>query len=364
MINYKGTPLFGEDSSVSHTSEFFAIAGTILFWLLFLIFTFIIKPLPKKPEYKEVQIVLSSTPVVQKTEEAPAPAEAASASSASQAIVETPAEEAPAVESPAVETPAPKSEPVPVKETPKPAAKPVEKPATKKVETQKPQPQKTQTQAVKQEEIYVNDFEDAWAKQLSQPKPNAVKQFRDDLFDDESEQSQNTNQSRTVTTENSTSGTVGTAALGNIEGIKSEKQNENKNENSTYGSTIGQVRDTQELGTSENGAGKNSEKSNGKDKNSVVWTDGTGARSYYNLDTELSQKAKNSMQVSRPTPFTISFSVDSDGNVMSTTIEIKNEFILSDIIKKEMKEKISSWKFGKGSGISKAQFDWILSPGN
>ena len=38
----------------------------------------------EKPKYKEVQIVLSSTPVVQKTEEAPAPAEAASASAASE----------------------------------------------------------------------------------------------------------------------------------------------------------------------------------------------------------------------------------------------------------------------------------------
>ena len=74
MIIYKGKPLLGEDSSVSNTSEFFAIAGTIVFWLLFLIFSFVIKPQPKK-KYKEVQIVLSSTPVVQKTEEAPAPAE-------------------------------------------------------------------------------------------------------------------------------------------------------------------------------------------------------------------------------------------------------------------------------------------------
>ena len=153
MIEYKGTPLFGEGSSVSHTSEFFAIAGTVLFWLLFLLFTFVIKPLPKKPEYKEVQIVLSSTPVVQKSEEAPAPAEAAGASAASQAIVETPAEEAPAVEAPVVETAAPKSEPVPVKETPKPVEKKVEtpKPAAKKVEAPKPQPQKTQTPAAKTE---------------------------------------------------------------------------------------------------------------------------------------------------------------------------------------------------------------------
>ena len=70
------------------------------------------------------------------------------------------------------------------------------------------------------------------------------------------------------------------------------------------------------------------------------------------------------MLVTKDTPFTITFSVDPDGNVMATTIEIKNEFMLSDIIKTEMLDKISKWKFGKGTGISKAQFDWILSPGN
>ena len=121
MINYKGTPLFGEDSSVSHTSEFFAIAGTILFWLIFLIFSFVIKPQPKK-QYKEVQIVLSSTPVVQKSEEAPAPAEQAAAPAASSE---------PVVEK-VVETPAPK-------ETPKaePVQKAVETQVPKKTETPK-----------------------------------------------------------------------------------------------------------------------------------------------------------------------------------------------------------------------------------
>ena len=138
MINYKGTPLLGEDSNPQHPSEFFAIAGTVLFWLIFSICSLVIKPQPDKPKYKEVQIVLSSTPVVQKTEEAPAPAEAASASAASsESVVEQ-----------VVETPAPKVEPAPVvKETP-PAPKAVEK----KVETPKPKPEpkkeapKTQTQ--------------------------------------------------------------------------------------------------------------------------------------------------------------------------------------------------------------------------
>ena len=88
MIEYRGTPLFGEGSSISHTSEFFAIAGTILFWLIFLIFALVIKPQPKK-KYKEVQIVLSSTPVMQKTEEAAASSEQAIAPAAASAPEET-----------------------------------------------------------------------------------------------------------------------------------------------------------------------------------------------------------------------------------------------------------------------------------
>ena len=81
MINYRGKPVLGPDSSTKNTSEFFALAGTVLFWLLFMIFSFVIKPQPKK-QYKEVQIVLSSTPVVQKSEESPAPAEQAASSAA------------------------------------------------------------------------------------------------------------------------------------------------------------------------------------------------------------------------------------------------------------------------------------------
>ena len=153
MINYKGTPIIGEDSNPQHTSEFFAIAGTVLFWIIFSIFSVVIKPQPEKPKYKEVQIVLSSTPVVQKTEEAPAPAEAASESAASsESIVEQ------VVETPVVETPAPKVETAPVVketppapksvektvETPKPKAQP--KPEPKK-EAPKTQTQKTQTPA-------------------------------------------------------------------------------------------------------------------------------------------------------------------------------------------------------------------------
>lgn len=363
MINYKGTPLFGQDSSVSHTSEFFAIAGTIVFWLLFLIFSFVIKPQPKK-QYKEVQIVLSSTPVVQKTEEAPAPAEAASASEAS-----APSE--PAQVQPVIETP-----PAPaVKETPKPAPKKVETPKTtaqpkkepaktqsqpKSAEKPVPAPQKTVSEPIE----YAVDLSGGVDFNKIHKNTTVDNSVFDSMESDENNFSDNDSSSRIVKGQSSMTGTGGTISTNNKEGLTSESNQGSKTEETRHGAEIDKVRNTKEVGPSETGAGRSSEKSAGKDKNSVIWTNGTGARTYYSLDTNLSDKAKNSMQVSKPTPFTISFSVDADGNVMGTTIEIKNEFILSDIIKKEMKEKISSWKFGKGSGISKAQFDWILSPGN
>ena len=376
MINYKGTPLLGEDSNPQHTSEFFAIAGTVLFWLIFSIFSFVIKPQPEKPKYKEVQIVLSSTPVVQKTEEAPAPAEAASASAASsETVVEQ------VVETPVVETPAPKVETTPVvKETP-PAPKPVEK----KVETSKPkaqpkpepkkeapkaQTQKTQTPApAKKVEpvetpIYKSNDE-LLAEQLSKTRK------RDENFDpfandkDDNENSTISDSPKVVITQNTIAGEAAKASNNDSSSIKSSaSQKDTNNYDVTAGKEFDKIRDAKELGKSDSGNGNNPNKSNSSDKNSITWTDGASSRSVYSFDTELSQKAKSSMQVSKPTPFTITFSVDADRNVMATTIVIKNEFILSEIIMKEMKEKISSWKFGKGSGISKARFDWILSPGN
>ena len=352
MIIYKGKPLLGEDSSVSNTSEFFAIAGTILFWLIFLIFSFVIKPQPKK-QYKEVQIVLSSTPVVQKSEESPAPVEAASASaqSAQNQIVE--------------ESPAPAPAPEPVQKT-------VEKPAAKKTETPKPGTKKTDSVKPKSKQpstvaptpIYKSN-EELLEEQLRNKKTT-----RDDNYDpwanetDEVEIQQNENKN-VVNGKNTMSGKAGDAVdNSSVDKVTSEQKAIENNDNITHEKDFNAIRGANEIGSSETGAGNTPEKSTGNDKRSVIWTEGTSARSFYNLDTELSQKAKSSMQVSKPTPFTITFSVDSDGNVMPTTIEIKNEFILSDIMKKEMKEKISKWKFGKGNGISKAQFDWILSPGN
>lgn len=59
-------PLFGEDSSPHITSMLVSAIVTLVCWIIFCVLCFVIKFKPKTPEYKEVQIVLSSTPVVEK----------------------------------------------------------------------------------------------------------------------------------------------------------------------------------------------------------------------------------------------------------------------------------------------------------
>ena len=370
MINYKGKPLLGEDSSVSNTSEFFAIAGTILFWLIFLIFSFVIKPQPKK-HYKEVQIVLSSTPVVQKTEESPAPAEQAASAASSPEIVEAPAVEAP------VETPSPA--PV-VKETP--AAKPVEKkvetpkaqtqpkPAAKKepapvkkTETPKPAPQKTEPA----EPVLYKSTEELMAEQFAnKPKKTISDADLDMMFANMEDANSSSAKTNTYVKGSSTiEGALGSVTTDSERKTSTaSKQTKNDTSSDATRGKLGNIANANETGTANNINGKSETPTKGNDKDAITWANGAAARTVYNFDTTLSAKARNSMYVSKATPFTISFSVDANGNVMPSSITISNEFMLTDIIKSEMIEKISAWKFGSGTGISKAVFTWYLKPSN
>ena len=373
MINYKGTPLLGEDSNPQHTSEFFAIAGTVLFWLLFLIFSFVIKPQPKKPEYKEVQIVLSSTPVVQKTEEAPAPAEQAAAPAAASQPAEA------VVETPVVETPAPKPEPAPVvKETP-PAPKPVEK----KVETPKPKPQpkpepkkespKTQTQktqtpapAKKVEPVepieYAVDPMEAFAQQTKkQPK----KEFDWSQFDDEPAETQTSNQVKTVQNkEPAFSGTAGTStptADQKVTSTSSNANNKSQNASTSTSSALEGIRNSTFKGNAANGVQSESTaktKTSGSGKVEMEMSNGR-SRALINPERpviNLSAQAAATIDASKLV--TIRFKVLEAGNV--TEIMITPESILSAIVRDEIKAQIGKWLFEAADYTATATFEYKI----
>lgn len=360
MIEYKGTPLFGEGSSVSHTSEFFAIAGTVLFWLLFLIFSFVIKPQPKK-KYKEVQIVLSSTPVVQKSQDASAPAEAASASAANeQSEVVT--------EAPAVETPAPKSEPV---------QKPAENPKPKTQTQPKKEPAKTQTQpkaapkpapapqkTVSEPPVYAFDLSDGIDFNKIPKKTNIDNSKFDSMFDDEPEEQNNQNNPQKVETKNSISPEIsGRSADNSQDQIYSKTSNELNNQD-VSDNTKNRLSDIQKSGKNdylESGENQtNFEKFT--DSGTMKWTKGTGRRLKNALDKNLASINEMRGQLSKETPFTISFSVDSNGHVIRSSIQISNTAMLTSNVKNEMIDHICMLAFTSGEGTASAEFIWKLSP--
>lgn len=374
MINYKGTPLLGEDSNPQHTSEFFAIAGTVLFWLIFTIFSFAIKPQPKKPEYKEVQIVLSSTPVVQKTEEAPAPAEAAAASAASsESVVEQ------VVETPVVETPVPKVEPAPVKETP-PAPKPVEK----KVETPKPKAQpksepkkeapKTQTQktqtpapAKKAEPVEQVLYQDPMEAFNNQTKKQAKKDFDWSMLDDEPAETQAASQTKTVTSkEPAFSGTAGTSSTTATEKVTSSTTTSTSKSQSASSSTsksLEGIKNSSFKGNAANGVQSETSVKAAQSGSGKVVMEMSNGRSRALLDPAkpvINLSAQAAATIDSSITVTIKFRVVEAGNVPRAEITITPESTLHQLVRDEIRNQISTWRFEPDDLAATATFEYKI----
>lgn len=368
MINYRGKPLFGEDSSVSNTSEFFAIAGTIVFWLLFLIFSFVIKPQPKK-KYKEVQIVLSSTPVVQKTEEAPVPAEAASASAAS-------AQSEPAQVQPVVETPAPKAESVPVVEKPatKPAPKKVETPKTKaqpkkepaKTQTQPkpaekpaPAPQKTVSEPIE----YAVDPMEAFAAQTAK---KTKQEFDWSQFDDdEPAETSISTQSRTVQNNAPAfSGSAGTAATSDSSKVTSTSSNAGSKSNTTSSSTASAlqgIKNSTFKGNAANGVQSETSaktKTSGSGKVEMEMSNGRSRALLSPASPVINLSAPAAATIDASITVSISFKVNEKGNVSGVTISPASAF--KEIVKQEITGQLLEWIFEPADYSATATFEYKI----
>ena len=354
MIEYKGTPLFGEGSSVSHTSEFFAIAGTVLFWLLFLIFSFVIKPQPKK-KYKEVQIVLSSTPVVQKTEKASAPSEAAGASSAS--AQSEPVQIQPVVETPA---PAPKAEPVQkTVETPKPKTQTQPKPAS--AAKPAPAPQQTMSEPIE----YAVDPMEAFAAQTAK---KTKQDFDWSQFDDDDEPAETTTstQSRTVqNNEPAFSGSAGTAATEDSSKVTSTSSSTGSKSDTASSSTsnaLQEIKNSTFKGNAANGVQSETSaktKTSGTGKVEMEMSNGRSRALLYPEKPAINLSAPAAATIDKSTPaVSVTFKVLESGNVIE--IKITPESVLSQIVRDEIKNQISKWRFEPADYIATATFEYKI----
>ena len=362
MINYKGKPLLGEDSSVSNTSEFFAIAGTILFWLIFLIFSFVIKPQPKK-QYKEVQIVLSSTPVVQKSEEAPAPAEAASESAASaqsQALVETPAA-APEPVQKTVETPAPKKA-----ETPKPKATTQPKKEPAKAQTQPKQPEETAAVQKPAEPVYAKTVEELMAEQFSsKSKEDKMKDF-DKMFDDD-EPAETSTAALPKTVQNKEpafSGSAGIAAAedsSRVTSSSSSNSSKSTTASSATSSALQGIKNSTFKGNAANGVQSETSaktKTSGSGRVEIEMSNGRSRALIKPASPVINLSAPAAATIDASITVSISFKVNEKGNVSGVTISPSSAF--KDIVKQEITGQLLDWLFEPADYTATAAFEYKI----
>lgn len=352
-IQYKGTPVFGRDSKPQNTSEFVALTGTVLFWLLLFLFFIFARPFAKKPEYKTVQIVLSSTPVAKtdKKESAASSAAAQKAQSTEKKIekhdVKTVKEQAePKAEREAA------SQNRKIADTPKkPASKPAEKPAA---------PAKDEPFVPQAPDM--TDGVDFFAntKKISTPTWENV-QFADDTSDDNSV---TTNQLHKVETASSMSHEVAAKAASDGTGVTSSAQSDNIGEVNTVGSETSKALEGIKAVKS-GSAGQfttNVKDSNGNGA-AVSVTDGFGHSGRYIISSEpIDISEKNAESITSNLTFEITFKIQPSGVVLKSDIEFESKanVILTNAVIDEIKTIIARWTFSSASNISIAKFSLAI----
>lgn len=362
MTKFKGTPLFGQDSSPQNTSNILALIGTALLWLTFLFCAIFIKPSVKKPKYKEVQIVLSSTSVKEKVKESSAPAQAAS--EPLPASSETPV--APANEEstlPVQKSSAPaKTEPAKTQDS-KPSKPQLTKPVEKKVAAPSPAPT---------EPTIYKSVEELMAEQMATKKSSSSD---DDLWaameDDFKENTNETSNTQNTIVNNTTPAFEGTAA-------QTVAKDEPETSSSSSSSST-EKKQTASSGTikalssikSQTYAGGNA--ANGIEAETNVKTTNSGSGKVEmvmsnGLSRELLDPSKPVINLSDAASMTIDgsrkvviqFRVVESGNVPRAEILITPESILSELVRNEIIDQVSKWRFEAADDSATAEFEYKI----
>lgn len=335
-------------TSLQEHSKKVSLIGTSAFWLIFFVCMLIIKPSVKKPKFKEVQIVLDSTPVQKKIAEAPAPAAPAPAPAPSEAPAEakkTPAE-------PKKNTAEPKKTVAEPKKTTSDPKKATEQP--KKAPAKTPAPQKLE-----------KSVDDLMNEQFAKKQTKPAKDFDWSMFDDDAPVSPQPEQRTVTNDEPAFSGSAATAAAQPTQKISSEQKNLQSKSDTTSKSTseaLGKIANTKFHGKANSTIDTESTvdaKRSGNGK--VQMQTSTGLRTLIEPSEpviNLSEAAAATIDGSRTV--SIEFKVVQSGNVPRTDVKITPESILSDIVKSEVIEQISKWRFEAADFISIAKFEYKI----
>lgn len=371
MTKFKGTPLFGQDSSPQNTSNILALIGTALLWLTFLICAIFIKPSVKKPKYKEVQIVLSSTPKKEKSAENPAPAASSSSVSEStpQTVAEKPAEP---VQKPA-ETPVQKpAEPVVKKTVETPVKKQAEASSKKQAQAPAKKPAQSVKEPVKEEPVYAKTFEQQWAEQMATKKSSSSDYDPWAAMEDDFKENTNeTSNTQNTIVNNTTPAFEGTAA-------QTVAKDESETSSSSSSSST-EKKQTASSGTSkalssiksQTYAGGNA--ANGIEAETNVKTTNSGSGKVEMVMSNGSSRAllepskpvinlsdAASMTIDGSRKVVIQFRVVESGNVPRAEISITPASILSELVRNEIIDQVSKWRFEAADDSATAEFEYKI----
>lgn len=354
-------PLFGEDSSPQITSMLISAIVTLCAWIVFCVLCLVIKFKPQTPQYKEVQIVLASTPIEEKSqsEESAAADAIPKQSTAVPEPVEGQVLPNPA-ETPVAEAKleAPKEKPAPAKTQNQAKINPVPKTATKKAET--PADKKVNYEIVKSVDEMMNEQMNSGKKQSQVP---------DWFYDDDPSEmisepviSQKVDK---VAAENVMSGTAGIGAQNSPSGKSGGgKQNDSANSNEVsdetskylasiakakpYSTKTGVIESTVTIATTTDSSGKlNIQMSDGKTRTLL---------NPKSPEIRLSDEAAKS--IDSDIILTISFQVHKDGNVFNISFSRATQ--INEQIQKEITKQLSVWYFEPGSSTATASFEYTI----
>ncbi len=359
-------PLFGQDSSPHKTSSFMGGLITVFIWLVLTLTGVFVKLPSPTPKYKEVQIVLDSTPVEEKTKTE----ESAAAMSAE--------ELAQLVEEPIFEEPAPAEAPVPAKavEPPVAQAKPTAPakqaapaPAKTQPAKQQPAPSKTTDPSKK---VNFDDYQ--YATDLSQGVDfnnvsNKKQSFDWSQFDEPSEPAPQV--SKQVTKVENSSSISGSAASTST--TKNQSQSSSQNSSTTNKTTnnsptastnnaISAIKNTQ-YSVNANGVkaitdAKTSKSSDGQ--LSMAMTDGSTRILIRPVPPTITISQKAAALLDSNRTVTIKIHVLSSGNVPRNEVTITPESVLPVDVRNEIYDQLSTWLFESSSASAYASFEYTI----
>lgn len=417
------TPLFGRDSIPHKTSSFFGLVGTFVLWLIFILCGIFIRVKPAKQNLKPVQIVLSSTPVIEKEKvfedsQSSSPRIDENHAENVEVVAETPGEQpvepvaevipepvaqsvvqeviAPVIpevveQAPKIEPPAPKSEanPEPKPVAPKaeinpanntkpktaPAEKPkaktekIEKPAEKTATTKPAEPAK-KAEPVQEFEApaLVKSTEELMAEQMNAKKKKTAEFDWDAMFgDDDDTPSSSTQTQKKVAADNTNAlqGTAGTTsdtkATQRTESTSSNNRSTSESVSSTTSSNLSKILNPTDYSSKSGG-------SLGTVKAKTI-SSGSG-----DVSMEMSDGSIRALLY--PSKPTIDLSdeaeklIDSDKTVnISFTvlssgnigeISITPEAILPKLVRDEIRTQLRDWRFEIASNSATAKFEYTI----